>query len=968
MRFFKPKWQHPDPAVRRQAVAALSSDSELLAKVAQEDETAEVRIEALSRILDLSFLGSVFDKDPDDKVREFATTHLSELLAGLKRTPHDLQTRLGFLKAHPKTALLEFVALQGVEPEMRQSAQAMVERQALLGEVAVKDPVIANRLAALERISDPDVLDRVYRETRKHDKQINRLSRTKLDDLKETEQRIAKTRQESEQICRRLEALGHGDAWERELAEFETLNQRWMRLSSEAEDGYRTRYAAAYEAFQRASASYRQVREAQEREWAEARGVRERILAELSRRRDEIDGLERLSEAAGADHRAELEAWDAAWGKAPALPADRSAPLNKTYQQSADAIRQRLDLLQARRETEVELNGLIDKAQHLLDAKRPLKENQLKSLEKSWESARDEADTTGLAESLERYEKLREQLRARLVRQAEKRKQELQQLPEMLDRLEELLDKQVSKEAGPLHDRIQSTLNNLQAMATAHEKTAPFLKRLHQLTPQVKELQSWRTWGADEARERLCEEMEELIGNDEKPAELAQRIRRLRAEWNRLRADGGTTGKTLRKRFDKAAEEAYRPCEIHFKQQAEQRQGNLQKKQTLLKRLDSFLAEVEWSHMEWKEAVKFQRQLSNDWRQTGPVDRRNEKTIESSYRQAMGVLEEHLELERQRNLAQRKGLIEKVRALMDVEDINKAVDECKQLQTQWQTSVPGKRKFENQIWEEFRAACDAVFARRRQLQEERHAEERQHKEELQRICTELEGLAQVELAELSEAERRLHKLLDAWKAVGPVAKRDRAALDERFDRAQKAFRQHDQALRQAWERAQLDLLRAKAEICRELEQGLEDSASSRDLEVFRQAWRDLSALADDALETAMQQRYSRVIAALEDGEDEKRTRLLEALTANLENRQEICLRLEILAGVDSPAEFQQTRMEYQANRLAEAMGQGEEDPVGNRAELEPSWYLSGAAPAAEEAKLQKRFEKVRQAMEGGNLS
>jgi hypothetical protein len=166
----------------------------------------------------------------------------------------------------------------------------------------------------------------------------------------------------------------------------------------------------------------------------------------------------------------------------------------------------------------------------------------------------------------------------------------------------------------------------------------------------------------------------------------------------------------------------------------------------------------------------------------------------------------------------------------------------------------------------------------------------------------------------------------------------------------------------------LDLLRAKAEICRELEQGLEDSASSRDLEVFRQAWRDLSALADDALETAMQQRYSRVIAALEDGEDEKRTRLLEALTANLENRQEICLRLEILAGVDSPAEFQQTRMEYQANRLAEAMGQGEEDPVGNRAELEPSWYLSGAAPAAEEAKLQKRFEKVRQAMEGGNLS
>jgi hypothetical protein len=66
--------------------------------------------------------------------------------------------------------------------------------------------------------------------------------------------------------------------------------------------------------------------------------------------------------------------------------------------------------------------------------------------------------------------------------------------------------------------------------------------------------------------------------------------------------------------------------------------------------------------------------------------------------------------------------------------------------------------------------------------------------------------------------------------------------------------------------------------------------------------------------------------------------------------------MEIRAGVESPPEAQEARMQLQARRLAGAIGHGEGDIVGTRATLEHDWYLCGAAPAAQETLLQRRFE------------
>ena len=962
-RFFKPKWQHPDPEARLQAVAALTSeDADILNRMAREDEAPAVRRLALSRVDDLELMHGAAAEDNDSDIRQFARTCLSELLAGMRKKTPALDVRLSFLSRHPATELLEFVALNGMEAELRKSAQDRITRETVLHEIAIGDAVLANREAALERITDHSILEAINRQTCKRDKQIYRLSGLRLEAIREAQERPARIRAECEQICRVIEVMVPADNLQQQQHELQRLDARWQAIREDAEPACQARYAQAVAAFLDAAKAFQEAREAEQRQWAESVDSRQALLTQVARCKAQLLETQALSAEAATGYAAELDAWQLAWDEAGELPVSQAQPLDAQFTRDTHAIRQRLETLHDHRQMEKTLQSLLDEAERLLGSQQPVAEQAVNSLEKRGKGQPWPTDSDRLAAGLQRFEAVNKQLRKRLSHQQQQRQQGLERLPGMLVELETLLQNQTLMEAVPLHDRIQGSIKHLQRLGVSKEQLGPCIQQLHGLTPRVLELQSWRSWGDDEARQRLCGEMEALIGREMKPDELASEIRRLRSEWNQLRSSGGAGIKSLHKRFDKAASEAYKPCELYFKQQMEERNSNLALKLALLQRLESFLAAAEWSHMDWNAAVKFQRQLSNDWRRVGPVDRRKSREITRRYQEGTGVLNEQLSMERQRNVLQRKALIEQVHGLLDSEDINKAIDECKRLQTRWHVTVACRRQQENALWQEFREACDAVFSRRQQQQDARHETEKHNKAHRQQLCEQLEGLTASTLVDLDDAVCQRHRILGEWQASGQVAKHDRPGLDKRFEKAQHAFQVHTEALREQAAQAQLGQLQKKAGYCRELEQLLaqpDPAAVRSQVETLEKQWAELLPLQDNATEQAMQARYEKARCALLEG-GEQREQLLSELRGNLESRKELCLRMEILAGVDSPAEAQQARLEFQVKRLAEAMGQGTEGPIGNRAGIQHEWYLTGAAPASDEQVLQARFEKASQ--------
>jgi len=947
--------------VRQDAVAALTPDDvDILVQIAREDEAPAVRCLALERLDDLELLHSVAVEDTDTDIRQFAFTCLSDLLAGTRVKAPPLVDRMGFLSRCPDTRLLEFIAMNAVEAELRRAAQDRITREALLQDIAIGDAVLANREAALERITDPDRLEAINRQASKRDKQIYRQSRLRLEAIREAQERPARIRAECERLCSAVEAMVPGGDLQAQQIEFQRLQARWQTIGDEADPDARARYDLAVDKYLKAATAFREAREAETRQWAVIVACREALLAQMQQRLADLLDTQALTAEAGRGFSDELDDWQRAWQEAGDLPNTQGQSLDEQFVQQTDAIRRRLEALQQHRKMEQALQSLLDEAEQLLGSQQPVAEAAVKVLEKRGKQQHWPVDSERLATGLQRFADLSGQLRKRLSHQQEQRRTGLERLPGMLIDLESLLQQQTLKEAVPLHDRIQSSIKLLRALGVDKGQLADATRKLHSLTPKLVELQSWCAWGTDEARQRLCEEMESLIGREMKPDELAGEIRRLRSEWKQLPASGAAGFRSLGKRFDKAAREAYKPCELFFKQQNEERARNLERKQTLLQRLEVFLSSAEWSRMDWHAAVKFQRQLVTDWRQAGPVDRRKSREIESRYKGAMETLNEYLSEERQRNVSARKALIESVRELHNSEDINKAIDECKRLQTRWQVTVPARRQQENRLWQEFRAACDAVFSRRRQQQEARHETEKQNSVHRQQLCEQLEGLANVTLEGLDDAVRQQHGILDAWKASGPVSKQDAAALDKRFDAAQHGFQSRAKTLREQLAQVQLQQLRLKAACCREVEQLLEQpdpALASTQLASLQQQWTGLPPLHDAAAERAMQTRYAQARDALLAGA-EQRERLLGELCAQLDSRRELCLRMEILAGVESPPEAQQARMALQVKRLAEAMGHGAGDTIDNLAEIQREWYLTGGAPAAEEQALQQRVEQA----------
>jgi hypothetical protein len=561
-------------------------------------------------------------------------------------------------------------------------------------------------------------------------------------------------------------------------------------------------------------------------------------------------------------------------------------------------------------------------------------------------------------------------LRARLRRQAEQRDQELSAIGELIDNLENVLSEGALQQAMELRDQARQRLQ--ENISLSRKEMGALERRLHACNPRINELRGWRRWGTGQAREHLCEAAEALIGLEDDPLITMQRIKQFRANWKSLDGIEGAASKALWNRFNTACERAYEPCQSYFDDQARERQANLEKKRTLCKRLEQLDTDTDWNDVDWRAMDRTWREAQNQWRKTGPVDRSERKAVDRRFNKAVRRVDAHLDKERQRSLQQRKALIRKVQQLVQAEDLQAAVEGVKQAQTQWQPTVLASRREEQVLWKQFRAACDAVFDRRQAEQQAADAERQSHLERKIELCEAIETqLGKGDEEALAQARAKIREAEQEWESIGPVPRAKQREIDHRFDNIRNRLERSLHDREQASLRAALEHLEAKARLCVRLESLLEArQAHSNDdptdmVNQLEQDWDALPPLKPQ-LETSIRRRFEATRDALSAGIEARQSRRLE-LEANLESKKMLCLRMEIIAGVDSPPEFAQARMEYQVSRLSESLNTRalpSPQPVLEEEArwIRQQWYLLGTLPSALNDALEARFSRAAKAL------
>lgn len=960
---FGSKLQSPDPELRLQAIDELDVADPRLQEVALGDEDGTVRCAALGKLDSLEALSQAAQSDAEPQARARAEERLVEVLCAPAPSAEAQSEREACLtRFAEQQSVVEAVLMHASDSALRSAALGLVSSQALMAKVAATDSAGQLRSAALERVDEESLLEEIARSARNRDKGVARLARERADAA-----RIARERaEEADRLCSEIDRLAESALDSVDTAAYMKLDQEWEQWAgADAHDfaEARTRYAAARERIQARLTGRAEAR----RRCDEILALIDRELADEGRCVD-LEALRAewaaLTDAAGGDYG--LSTFD-----------DPAARLQALRARAVED-RRRVTVLEAWLE-EREGADEVTSDQPLVDAweslEKPDDDSLLKPLVARFQAlgaSPDEAnggeaqgEATASSESSDRAPKGESAKPALDPAELAKR---LEQLTNRLDEADAHIAAGELKPATAAFDAARVIGEQLgKARGNAAIRTAR--ERLGATGPKLNELRSWRRWSTDRARERLCDEVEQLLASDgQDPAALARTVRGYRESWKKLDKAEGGAAKALWERFNTACTKAYEPCRKHFAAEADQRNENLSRKVALVEHLEALAGDTDWEgDVDWRGLDKVMGQFRREWRAVGPVNRRDNKALMERHDKVRAAFDERLVPVREEDLERRRQVVKELTELAERDDLRGAADQAKRAQAEWTPRVRGPRKVEQALWTDFRAACDRIFER---LREQRDVAQGARDDALKRAqvaCEQIDKLAG-ELGALGfraddraredELVRAYSEARSAYADAGEVPRAKEGALKSRYRKACDAFDATRRQRRDARQLQGLSALAERAALAAELEQAVLAGAAdlSEQAESVSSRWDALERATDKGLE-AVEARFERALASAR-GDAAATQNLSASIAENLREREQLCLELEIATGVDSPAHLKAQRMAFQIDRLQASMS-GTDKPSSAEIEgLLRRWHALGAVSAEHHESLAARFQRV----------
>jgi hypothetical protein len=918
--FGSPLHEHADPAQRVLGVAALPPDSKVLAQLLDSDPSTDVRNAAATRCTDPVVLSGALQAETEPSVRSAIASSLGKVLAATADT--GIVRSLLAAQECPDAVRAQIALHTQDEQRRRDALNGMADEDALV-DVALGAEHASVRIAAAERVHAPEPLRRLLTGARDKDRGVARLARERLDAIN----RRIENADAADAILREAEALV-AQPGPIVTAAVE-LDRRWKALVLGDDEVRRTRWDAVgrlmQQRFDRELDEQRAHARFEQRLGAWIAALQPPTAAELPMLREELIAL-RTEAAVDNDSRAlaqleqaerQLVQWEQA---APALAA---------------------------------AEALVVEAEELATG-TPIDDAQLPA---RWQALNLAARTPALTRRFEAALLVIEQRRLAIVRAAQQEQGALrQQLHTALHEAELALAAGHLQEARAAADRARA----LKVHAGLLPK--PSVQRLNRVVQQLVELERWQQFGQQSARVQLCERAEALVQKTADPVALAREVQQLRAEWKKLDEQHAGVPKPLWERFDSACERAYAPAARHFAEQAAQHKQARKQREDFIAASAAHAPTLLVEPHDWRAIERWLRETEATWRgpSLGSVEPGAWKKLDARLKTALAPLHESLTAARLQARQQREALIVEAEALGARTAERDTPSRVKELQARWQThakSIVLAQRDERTLWERFRAACNAVFDARTGSRKE--ADERRHVQRtaLEALCEQMEQLAQSTDADEAKVRSSLRELQEQWRRVisegGPTA----AAIEARFKTARTGVEDLLRGRSRASEAAIWQTLFAKEQLCEELDAfAISDASADPTIgESVQQRWSALPPLATDWEQKLLKRRDTTLNALAPLADTYAREDLADDIKRSAAARRDALLELELMLGMESPADLQKERLAVQVKHLRDRFKRTTLDTTGGAVEVLLRWC---ALPGVAEARDRQRCERI----------
>jgi hypothetical protein len=220
-----------------------------------------------------------------------------------------------------------------------------------------------------------------------------------------------------------------------------------------------------------------------------------------------------------------------------------------------------------------------------------------------------------------------------------------------------------------------------------------------------------------EMKMHLCERAEEMLLEPSLNKAL-QEIQSLQHKWREIGAVPREKRTEVWVRFKATVDKIFENKRTYLDSQREVFEGNLAGKTALCEKAEALVNGVYEKHPQWQEGLKQLLELQAEWRKIGPAGKDHNESIWQRFK---GICDQFFKnkdafykkkkQEYASNLQLKTELSIQAEALKESEDWKSTSNELVRLQQEWKKIGPAGEKNEK-IWQRFKAACDAFFARK----------------------------------------------------------------------------------------------------------------------------------------------------------------------------------------------------------------------------------------------------------------
>lgn len=298
-----------------------------------------------------------------------------------------------------------------------------------------------------------------------------------------------------------------------------------------------------------------------------------------------------------------------------------------------------------------------------------------------------------------------------------------------------------------------------------------------------------------EAKILICETAEKLAEDNDIVGSFRQ-LQKLHDEWRELGPVSREHREEIWERFKQASSIINRKHQSHFDEIRKLEDDNLVAKTALCEKIEALDFSTLNTYKAWDEATQTIMNWQEEWRAIGFAPRKANHRIFERYRaacdaffNAKAAFYKEAKSTLNENLEKKKALCEKAEALKDSTNWKETADELIKLQKEWKTIGPVVKRYSDEVWKRFIAACDYFFEQKQKNSTDQRSVEMENLSKKKAVISKIKELNAPEITNPQEALATLRSLISEWNEIGfvPFREKDkiykeyRSAVDQMFE-------------------------------------------------------------------------------------------------------------------------------------------------------------------------------------------